>query len=110
MSQAERPVDPIEPAAADDKPDIAALLATIEAYRRDNEALRAAAAERAARDAPIWLPLKRAAGNVPMPYENARAWAKRAIADGRLNEARKPAGRVVVNLVALTAHHRITAK
>src|ERR1700738_1733923 len=100
--------DPIEPLPDEVdalRAQLAAVLANAEALQSANETLRAQLAEHAERDAPNWQPLKRAAGNVPMPYENARAWAERAIAAGRLHEARKPRGRVEVNLTALRAHH-----
>jgi hypothetical protein len=116
MAQADRddPVDPpIAPAvaAADDPPENA-LRATVEAYASEIAMLRAQLAERDARDAPVlWLPLKRAAGNLDMPYENARAWAERAIKAGRVNEARKIDGRVEANIHALKAYRdRLTAK
>jgi hypothetical protein len=80
---------------AADPPLVGDLLATIEALRVDNEALRA---KLVARDTAVWLPLKKAAGEVKMPYETARAWAAAG-----LIESDKDGGRVVVNVTDLLA-------
>jgi hypothetical protein len=100
------PPEPIEPvvAAADDALAFATLTATVAANRIEIATLRAQLAERDARDAPNWQPLKRAASVVGVPYQRARAWAACAIAAGRSNEARKVGGKVVVNQTALTAY------
>jgi hypothetical protein len=86
----------IEQLAADNP-----LRMLVDALRIDNERLRA---EKAERDAPVWLPLKLAAYRAELPYEKARAWAARAILAGCVNEARKDGGRVMVNVTALIAH------
>jgi hypothetical protein len=55
-------------------------------------------------DAPVWMTLKRAADKAGCTYELARAFAARAVASGRLNEATKDGGRVSVNVTALIAY------
>jgi hypothetical protein len=60
--------------------------------------------EKAEREAPQWLTLKRAAAKAGCHEEWARAWAARAVAAGRSNEATKTAGiGVRVNVTALIA-------
>ena len=61
--------------------------------------------EKAEREAPQWLTLKRAADKAGCTYERARAWAALAIKAGRSNEARKD-GRITVNTTALIARLR----
>jgi hypothetical protein len=79
------------------------MQAYIERQRVDIERLRV---EKAERDAPVWLPLKRAAGVAGVPYETARAWA----AAGWI-ESDKDGGRVIVNVTDLIARcARLTAK
>jgi hypothetical protein len=80
-------------------PDVQALRKTIAELTALNKTLLA---EKAAREAPRWLPLKQA---VPAGcrYDRARKWAARAVLAGRLHEARKVGGRVLVNATAMTA-------
>jgi hypothetical protein len=61
--------------------------------------------DKAEREAPVWLTLKRGADKAGCTYECARAWAAQAIKAGRSNEARK-VGRITVNTTALIAHLR----
>jgi hypothetical protein len=74
---------------------------SVEAMQAELIAMRA---ENAERDAPAWLPLKLAAYRAEARYDKARGWAADAIKAGRVNEARKVGGRVVVNINALLAH------
>src|ERR1700704_2024562 len=99
--QSTRQIDAMPVAEPEHQPDVPTLLRTIAALTLDNERLRA---EKAERDAPVWLPLKLAAYRAELPYEKARAWAARAILAGCVNEARKDGGRVMVNVTALIAH------
>jgi hypothetical protein len=100
MAQADRdgPIEPPapEPVAADESSEIAV-------YQREIARLRAQLAEREARDAPNWQPLKRACFNLDMQYRKGRDWAARAIAEGRSSDAIKIGGKVVVNQTALRA-------
>jgi hypothetical protein len=95
--------------------DVPALLRVVETFARDNARYRADVArlqadvhrleaEKAERDVPVWLTLKRAAHKAGCRYDRAAAFARRAIAAGRLNEARKVGGRVSVNFTALIAY------
>jgi hypothetical protein len=105
MPVAERdPIDPpVEPIAApaDDLSDIAVVRAIISSHEREIATLRAKLAEREARDAENWQPLKLACFNLKMKYRKARDWAAAAIKDGRSTEAIKIGGKVVVNETAL---------
>jgi hypothetical protein len=111
MSQpADNPIEPPEPAKLAEPPVAvspeSALQATVEALRTELASLRAQIAQRDERDAAVWLPLQRAAGNI-MSYKKALAWATVAIKEGRSNEARKIGGRVFANQTALRAHQNM---
>jgi hypothetical protein len=82
--------------------DMAAMKADTARLTRENFCLMA---EKAERDSPQWLTLKRAADKAGCTYERARAFAARAIAAGRVNEARKDRC-LSVNTTALIAHLR----
>jgi hypothetical protein len=117
---------PIDPPPDDDTADrdwaaaldvIVDLQSTVDATshelksaRADLAAMKASnwryVAEKAERDAPQWLVIKRAADKAGCTYEKARAWAAQAIKAGRSNEARKDGGQVSVNTTALIAHLR----
>jgi hypothetical protein len=65
-------------------------------------------AEKAEREAPQWLTIKRAADKAGCTNEWARAWAAKAVKAGRSNEATKTAGvGVSVNVTALIAAYRL---
>jgi hypothetical protein len=81
--------------AADVSPVIAALRETIAALMLDNEALRTKLAERDV-PPPIYLPLKRAAGEAFVRYDRARVWHRKG-----LIESRKDAGRIVATVSSL---------
>lgn len=94
-------IEPPDP--ADYRAQLDGLQALVRALQADNWRL---IAEKAARDASVWMTLKRASHRAACSYERARAFAERAIAAGRLNEARKDGGRVSVNVTTLIAHLR----